>query len=797
MNSSLPSRDLVLIGAGHTNLHVVRMWRMQPIPDVRLSVVSPFGRATYSGMLPGTLAGLYRPDEMEIDLYRLAESCGARLLVDEVVGFDPEIRRVLFADRPPLRYDVASIGIGSVPGQRELWAGNPAVLSIKPMATFRTRFEKRLAEVLGRANEPGRAGYEQETAPGNLQYSVSNSQCSIPAPSAPPCPPLAKGEKMRIVVVGAGAGGTEVAFGLEAWMRGRGIDAQVSLVDGNPEILAGYSRGTVNRARREFARRGIPLHVGRRVTRIHGNDSTAVVLDDGTPLAGDIIIWATAAAPPPVLANFRLPKTDDGFLAIRPSLQTTAGFPVFAVGDSASLVGERLPKAGVYAVREGPILWENLQRIFGNRELIPYEPQRGFLSLLSTGDGRAIAEYKGLSGHGRWAWKWKDHIDRKFMRMYQDYTPRQEMARRAGGGHPPARWSPRKDASREDTSPSSMRCGGCGGKIGANILSAALQRLNLPHDRRTSLGLATPDDAAVLDRHAAPVDVLSVDFFPAFLDDPYLVGRIAALNALSDLWAMGSEPLGAMAIVTLPEGSPTQQTELLYQLLAGGLRELTAAGATLWGGHTTEGPELTIGYTVAGKLGDHAPFTKANLQPGDKLILTKPLGSATLLAAHRLSQCQARWMDALLAQMLHSNAGPALVARAFDVRAVTDVTGFGLAGHLLEMLDASRVSARLTLGSIPLLAGFAELNAAGVRSSLDPANRASESRCRADRPELKSRPEYHALFDPQTSGGLLLGVPAARASDFLEQLRRNGVSSAVIVGEVLAAAAIPVLELRD
>src|SRR5579872_124406 len=148
MTNSLPSRDLVLIGAGHTNLHIVRMWKMRPIPDVRLTLVSAFNRATYSGMLPGTLAGLYEPQAMEIDLYRFAESCGARLIVEEAIAFDPQIRRVLFADRPPLRFDVASIGIGSVPGQRELWAGNSRVLSIKPMATFRSRFEQRLHEAL-------------------------------------------------------------------------------------------------------------------------------------------------------------------------------------------------------------------------------------------------------------------------------------------------------------------------------------------------------------------------------------------------------------------------------------------------------------------------------------------------------------------------------------------------------------------------------------------------------------------------------------------------------------------------
>src|SRR4029077_8731566 len=126
-----------------------------------------------------------------------------------------------------------------------------------------------------------------------------------------------------------------------------------------------------------------------------------------------IIVWATAASPPPVLQRFHLPKTDDGFLAVRPTLQTTADLPVFAVGDTAGFVTDRVPKAGVYAVRQGPVLWDNLRHMFAGEPLRPYRPQRGFLSLLSTGDGRAILDYKGLTGYGRWAWRLKDHIDRK------------------------------------------------------------------------------------------------------------------------------------------------------------------------------------------------------------------------------------------------------------------------------------------------------------------------------------------------------------------------------------------------
>jgi selenide,water dikinase len=154
-------------------------------------------------------------------------------------------------------------------------------------------------------------------------------------------------------------------------------------------------------------------------------------------------------------------------------------------------------------------------------------------------------------------------------------------------------------------------------------------------------------------------------------------------------------------------------------------------------------------------------------------------------------------MDLLLAQMLQSNAVAARLAREFDLQAVTDVTGFGLAGHLFEMLDASRVSARLSLGSVPLMAGFCELSMAGIRSSLDPANRTAEPRCHVAKPALKSRPEYHALFDPQTSGGLLLGIPAERAADFLETLRKRNAVTASIIGEVLETTQTPVLQVAE
>lgn len=733
MQTHLPSRDLVLVGAGHTNMHIVRMWRMQPIPDVRLTLISPFSRATYSGMLPGTLAGLYEPEAMEVDLYRLGASCGIRVIVEEVTGFDPQQRKVLCAERPPIRYDIAAIGIGSVPSESRIATQHEAALSIKPMATFRQRLESQLAVLKGCGQ-------------------------SKAAPS--------------ICVIGSGAAGIEVMLCLQTFLQQRGFNATFHLIDSGDGVLKGYGQQTRNRVQRELTQRGIQFHARQRVASF---DGTQLVLTDDSQLPADLVIWATSAAPPPVLENFHLPKADDGFLAVRPTLQSTGDDSIFVVGDTATLVDHPIPKAGVYAVREGPVLWENIQRLLRGETPISFQPQKGFLSLLASGDGRAFGQYKGFSFHSRWAWKWKDHIDRKFMRMYQDYRPMADEA------------APTRESQSEKPA---MRCRGCGGKVGANVLSAALERLDITTGESALLGLNEPDDAVILNPAAGVMDVVSVDFFQAFLDDPYFVGRVAALNALSDVWAMGGNPRGAMAMVNIPEGHPRQQTELLYQLLAGGQHEFDAAGVTLLGGHTTEGDDLTIGYTVLGQLEGKPPLTKGDLRPGDQLILTKTLGTGVLLAAHAECLCRAEWIDRMFSGMLCSNAAAARIARECGVLAMTDVTGFGLAGHLLEMLDASGIGAELSLESLPLLPGFAELSAAGIRSSLDPANRENESRIEIQNSALKSTASYHALFDPQTSGGLLIGIAPDAAEQLLNQLRESGDTSAVLIGQTVTDAGV-------
>ena len=725
MQTLLPKYDVALLGIGHTNAHVLRMWKMHPLAEALLTCISNYSIATYSGMLPGVLAGQYRPEQMEIDLVRLCASASARLIVDTVTGLDLDGREVLFDTRAPVPFDVLSIGIGSVPTRAGIESLDDTVLAIKPMQTFLPRLEERLRLV-----------HQQQS-----------------------------GRPLRIAIVGAGAGGVEITLCLPSRITKTlgDIPFELTVVNGRDEVTSGASAKTALKSQRALEARGVRLVLGRRVMRISAG---VVSLDNGEQFDADIVLWATSAVAPPLLERLGLPMDERGFLLTHPTLRTTRDVPVFAVGDTGTIANSPTPKAGVYAVRQGMVLWENIQRTLQGHPLQEYRPQRNFLKLFNSGDGRAIGEYKGISFHKAWAWKLKNAIDTKFMAKYQDYAI-----------------MPMKTSAALEDPAIQMRCAGCGGKVGGSVLSKVLSRLDIPPNENVLLGLEAPDDAAIVRSPGGRPMTVTVDFFAAPLDDPYIVGRIAALNSASDAFALGAQPIAALASTTIPIGKPRKQEQLLYEVLAGGLHEFRQMGATLVGGHTIEGPQLTVGFTMLADQGPNAPLTKAGLRVGDRLILTKPLGSGILLAAHMQARCEARWMDALLRTMLLSNQPAAKLVEEFDIRGLTDVTGFGLAGHLLEMLRASKASAELMLDRIPLLDGVDVLVKEGLESTLVPANRAVETNIRVAEQQRRNA-RYAALFDPQTCGGLLLGVRESDVDAVLSRLAAMSDVPAALIGHV-------------
>jgi selenide,water dikinase len=405
------------------------------------------------------------------------------------------------------------------------------------------------------------------------------------------------------------------------------------------------------------------------------------------------------------------------------------------------------------------VLLHNLRADLTGTMRRPYRPQRDFLKLISTGNRGAIGTKWGLAAAGPWVWRWKDRIDRRFTDRFRD-LPAMPLP-------PPPRDVARGVAEALGKAPP---CGGCGSKVAQGTLAAALARL--PVTARSDIESLPGDDAAVIVTGGVR-QVLTTDHLRAFALDPRLVARVAAVHALSDIRAMGARPQAALAQVILPSLAPDLQARWLDEIMAEAGAVLAAAGAPVVGGHTTLGAELTLGFTVTGVC-DRPPITLAGARPGDALVLTKPIGSGVVMAAEMRARAPGATVLAAWASM--GDPQPGAAAALADARAMTDVTGFGLAGHLLNLCLASGVGARVRLDAVPLLPGALVLSQTGIASTLHPANRAAA----APRLTAPDDPRVALLFDPQTGGGLLAAVPPEGLAGRIDRLTAAGVSAAVI-----------------
>ncbi len=569
---------------------------------------------------------------------------------------------------------------------------------------------------------------------------------------------------IRLAIVGGGAGGVELALAAQHRLSGLlGTAPEVTLVT-REGLLPSHNAAVRRRFASILAERGICTLTGNPIVQV---EPGRLIAADGTVILFDEALWVTQAAGAPWLAETGLPLDERGFLVIDETLRSPADDAVFAAGDIATMPAHKREKAGVYAVRQGPPLAGNLRRALAGRRLRRAVPQRQALALIGTGDGHAAASRGPFAAYGRSLWHLKDWIDRRWMRRYTELP-----------------------AMAADEGEEAMRCGGCAAKVPAEVLRRVMARLDPAASEAVAIGLASPDDAALLSFPGAPPLLQTVDFFRAMVGDPYLFGRIAATHALGDIYAMGGVPETALAIATLPPARPAIVEADLFHMLKGGTQVLEAAGAVLVGGHSAEGAELALGFAVTGRTRPGRLMRKGGLRPGNWLLLTKPLGTGVILAAEMRGRATARNVNAAIAAMLQPAAASSACLASHGATACTDVTGFGLLGHLMEMLTASgtaelKVGARLDPEAIPALDGALPLLAGGLTSSLHGAN---QSTLAALAPSAAScDPALAALLvDPQTAGGLLAGVPAERAALCLEELCRLGYRAAVI-GVVVAS----------
>jgi len=709
MHDPLPlTRDVVLIGGGHTHALVLRAWGMNPLPGARLTLVSPDPVAPYSGMLPGLVAGHYGRDDLMIDLVRLARFAGARLVLGRAEGLDRARRQVLVPGRAPVRYDLASLDIGVTSEMPDLPGFAAHAHPAKPLAPFADAWEAHLARV-------------------------------------------AQGGPAEAVVIGGGVAGAELAMAM-AHRLGPG---RVTLAEAAATLLPALAPGTRAAILAEAERLGLAVRTNAAVAEV-GPDH--VRLAGGERLPSAFTCGAAGAHAHPWLAETGL-DLHEGYVAVGPTLASTGDPAVFAVGDCAHLTHAPRPKAGVYAVRAAPVLLDNLRAALTGTRPRHFRPQRDYLKLVSCGGRRAVADRSGLRTSGAWVWRWKDRIDRRFMARFAELAPMD-----AGKAPDLAALGAREEAAGQPL------CGGCAAKVGRGALAAALA--SLPAPARPDVLAGPGDDAAVL-RTGGATQVLTTDTLRAFTGDWWLLSRIAAVHALGDVWAMGAAPQAALAQVVLPRMAAPLQAATLAEILDAAAGVFAPEGAAIVGGHTALGAELSVGFTVTGLAA--GPVTGlAGARAGDALILTKALGTGVILAAEMAMRARGPHVAAALAAMARPQ-GEAARLLAPRARAMTDVTGFGLAGHLAGLLAASGVSARLDLAALPVLEGALDLLAAGIRSTLHAAN--------ADPGvplALPPGPRAELLLDPQTAGGLLAAVPADEAPGLVAALRGLGLPAAVI-----------------
>lgn len=914
-------KNLVLLGGGHAHAHVIKMMGMNPIPGVQVTLITKDVETPYSGMIPGYVAGKYTRDECHLDLEMICSWSKVSLIHAEAYDIDTVNKKIKLIDydenqvpwtpdrhlrrrktRPPISYDVLSIDIGITPSPyphsfANITNGDNRVYNItavKPIDGFAKRWDATLARLA-------------ELSKARL------------VPGAP------AGKTVRIAMVGGGAGGCELSMvvhsRLQPYMHDN-MKIEVCVVSRATTLLSGLSNPRVQKViTRLMGEKGIVVHTGSEVVDVvrevdsDGEQQCFLVDTNGKKIPYDEAIWCTQGTAAKWLMKTGLqlgneivasnlsvqsggeackgPGGSGGFICVGPTLESVNIPGIFACGDCCHMVESPRPKAGVFAVRAGPPLTENLRRKLLQIPLEKWTPQTDFLGIIYCGNEYAVASRGALAVEGAHQWRLKDTIDRNWMAMYQVLPPMDEaamLAKAPAPGSIPDIAYAIGDKALNLLAKKTMRCGGCGSKVGSQVLTRALKRIKHQIPTNSSVIAGVGDDAALVrapigQGEDAPYLVHTVDYVKSFVTDPFIFGQITALHSLSDLHAMNGVAVSALALCVVPYGPEEMVEDSLVQVLAGAAKVLAAdrdddvdmeirkrwggegrlsEGCALVGGHTSEGTELALGFAINGvaapnnvlhKGSPSIPRLIGGVLLHDVIILTKPLGTGTLLAANMRGLARAKWIEACTKNMLLSNkrAARIIASATNDCNAepcgptsqhricCTDVTGFGLLGHLIEMLkyddgpqakseseplwfeekvsdgyetdeDVERAATQdlqsaseslvvsspsassrplpaavLTTSKIPLMFGAPECIEKGVFSTLHPQN----LRCKhavqersASNSKINTLPVFPLLFDPQTSGGLLATIPGHHAERVIRELRAYGYPDSTIIGHI-------------
>ncbi len=734
-------KHLILVGGGHSHLAVLKYLGMNPVPGLAVTLISRDINTPYSGSLPGYITGVYEFDEIHIDLRPLAQFANARIIQEEIQSIDLTKKEIGLHDRPTISFDLISLNIGSKPDAFNIPGAHDFAIGIKPIDEFLSHWDS------------------------ILKLAIQS---------------LEQDKEFTIAIVGGGPASVELAFAaqfrihqeLQLKITEKSL-LNIKIISADQELLSLHNSKVRSFAKTELARRNIEVILESYVS---GFEENKVVCENGNTYRADKVVYATGASIPAWPGECGLALTENGFIEVNSHLQSTSHEFVFAAGDAANIQGEPRPKSGVYAVRQGPPLAKNLVRYATGKSLTRYKPQQHALALLSMGNKSAIASRNNFFFQGRSVWSIKHHIDTSFIKKYSNLPEMNAQLDLAEGLV--------DKQTEQQLRTHAMRCAGCGAKVASNVLQEVLQQLSTIDRGDVLTSDATTEDASLIKLDDGRILVQSIDQIKAFVNDPWIFGRIATNHCLSDIYAMGCEPHSALAVVGIPFAAKDFSRAQLKELMLSCTEALNEHNCALVGGHSSESEDLHFGLCVNGFIDEEKLLTKGGMQGGDILILTKPLGTGTLLAADMRYKASHNWMHNALEQMLQSNKMAAACLIKQSATACTDITGFGLAGHLMEMLSAKNAEVQLSLSDIAPLNGALDTLQQNIFSSLHNDNKLIAANSIYNYEAFTHDPKFELLFDPQTAGGLLASIPDENAEECLQELRDYGYSDAKAIGRI-------------
>ena len=707
------TNDLVLIGGGHSHLSVLMKLSKKPLNGNRITLITNEIDTPYSGMIPGYIEGIYSWRDSHIDLYRLCLKLNVRFIHAEVERVSAYEKEIYFKDRPKIKFDVLSINTGIQSNNREIKGAAKYCLPVKPISKLTNNFLNKITNF------------------------------------------------KSIAFIGGGAGSVELALAIKKRFLNINQDIKITIITGKRGLLSTFPQKTKLTSLKTLEKFKIDIIEYKRVLEVKPKQ---IILSDKSMLKIDKAILSTNSMTPKWLAKSDILLTKDNYILVNKSFQTNYKY-VFASGDVIDFNNQNLKKAGVFAVRSGKPLAINIRKFILGKKLVEYKFNKNYLALIGTSKRSAIATKYNLTFNSRFFFYLKKYIDQNFIKKFSDFRIRKKFTLDALKTDVLNIFVKHKEKITDEND--IMQCKGCAAKVPLNALKQAL-----PKDI-----VSTSEDAVRVPGH--PELYQTVDMISSIITDPFLLGKIAANHSISDMVSVNSKITSAMMILQLPLSKTEINSRDLEQVLLGANEIFKTIDCPLIGGHTMIGKDKDpiIGFSILGQKQKKIKIVKnrRKIKTKDLLILTEKIGSGLIFAGINNYLIDSYFQIDVIKQMIKGNLNFGKISNQLNILSMTDITGFGLANHLLNLIKRDNSKTGLTIypNKIPLFQGVNECLNKDIKSSLFKSNYDIAQKdiiYKRDKSKLDN-----ILYDPQTVGGIAFIIPQEEKYKHFKVLKENNI----------------------